>query len=506
MDETSHNYLISRPGRLFQQRAQRMSVGALRESKSPRQQSAPAVSERDSVSDATYRLTFAGLWFFTLLLYVRPNELFPAIGDFPIVKLVALFALLAYFSEQLRLGRPLINWTIEVKMILLMVCLAIVFIPVAASPKASFDMLSDTFIKTVLVFVLIINTVITRKQLLSLFKLVVICGTAHGMVAIKSYAMGELALKGIRIEGLVGGMFGNPNDLATALSILMPLGIALALTHKGISSLFYLVCSAIMAGGVVCTFSRAGFLGLIITTIVMLWKFGRGKRVRTMFLAAVVFGAGLSLVPGGYGGRLATIFSPDEDRTGSAHHRRGLMLRATQVALRRPIVGVGIGNFYLYTDSEHAAHNSYLEVAAELGMAGLVAYLILIFTPLRMLSKIEKETAGSTSVKERELRFLTIGVQAAILAYVICSFFASIEYLWYLYYTAGYAIALRKIRAGEAAPGPVNETSLAPVNDGASRAILPLRNKPIGRLLEKKNRGTLWPSYRLRKGINGKAH
>jgi len=32
---------------------------------------------------------------------------------------------------------------------------------------------------------------------------------------------------------------------------------------------------------------------------------------------------------------------------------------------------------------------------------------------------------------------------------MVCSFFASIQYLWYLYYTAAYAVALRQIHAAE---------------------------------------------------------
>ncbi len=506
MEEISPNRLITQPGRLFQQRAERNSANDPRLSKSPAQQPTSGPPDRDVIPAATYRLTFAAIWLFTLLLYMRPNDLFPAIREFPIAKIVALIAMITYFIEQSRLGRPLINWTIEVKMVFLMVGLAILFIPVAISPRDSFEALSDTYLKTVIFFLLIINVVNTRKRIYSLFKLVVICGAVHGFFAVRSYAMGNLSMQGIRIEGLVGGMFGNPNDLATALAILTPLGITLALTHKGISPPFYLVCTAIMACAVISTFSRAGFLGLILTTFVMLWKFGRGKRVRTIFMAAIVFGAGFVLVPGGYAGRVATIFSPDDDRTGSANQRSGLMLRAAEIALRRPIVGIGMGNFYLYSDSEHAAHNAYLEVAAELGGVGLIAYLILILAPLRMLRRIEDETAGSTNLKDRELHYLTIGIQAAMLAYIMRSFFASIQYLWYLYYTAGYAIALRKIREREVTTSPVNETALSPVNLGASRTIPPPRNKPTGRLLEQIPRGSLWPSHRLQKGINGKAY
>jgi O-antigen ligase len=452
-------------------------------------------------SGAAYGLAFGSLWLFTLLLYMRPNDLFPAIGSFPIVKIVALIAPIAYIFEQSRLGKPLINWMLEVKMVFLLISLAILFIPAAPFPQSSIDTITDTFIKTVIVFVLIIQVVNTRERLLSLLKLVVICGAVLGFFAIKSFATGQFTLGGTRIEGLVGGMFGNPNDLATALSILVPLAITLAIIQKGVSSLFYFACAVCMAAGVLATFSRTGFLGLLLTTPLMLWKFGRGKRVRTMSIAAIGFAIFIAAAPGGYGSRVATIFSPDDDQTGSAQRRKELMLHTLQIAMRRPIVGVGVGNIAFYTDDEHVAHNSYLEVAAELGVIGLIAYLILIFAPIRALRKIENETVNPATRDLREFHYLSIGIQAAIMAYIVCSFFESIQYLWYIYYTAGYAVALRQIHAREVATSLVNEAALDSASIHVNQVALSTVNKLTGKQSRPNTRGSLWPSQRLHKAI-----
>jgi O-antigen ligase len=154
-------------------------------------------------------------------------------------------------------------------------------------------------------------------------------------------------------------------------------------------------------------------------------------------------------MPGGYGARIATIFNNDQDQTGSAQLRRELMERAASIAINRPVVGVGMGNFHIYSIREKEAHNAYLEIAAELGVMGLTAYLIVILAPLRSLRRIERQTMGMRSKSEREMYWLSASVQAAFIAYMICSFFASIQYLWYLYYTAAYAVALRQIHAAE---------------------------------------------------------
>jgi hypothetical protein len=115
---------------------------------------------------------------------------------------------------------------------------------------------------------------------------------------------------------------------------------------------------------------------------------------------------------------------------------------------------------------------------------GLIAYLIVILAPLRSLVRIERQTRGRGSKGEREMYWLSVCIQAAFIAYMVCSFFASIQYLWYLYYTAAYAVALRQIHAAEEAESssPDNQ-ALAPPPPAA-----------------KTTRGALWPSVRLRQG------
>jgi len=39
-------------------------------------------------------------------------------------------------------------------------------------------------------------------------------------------------------------MFENPNDLATALNLLLPFAVALTVISKGLARLFFLCCAA----------------------------------------------------------------------------------------------------------------------------------------------------------------------------------------------------------------------------------------------------------------------
>jgi len=454
----------TRPGALFKHRATR-SRDVLSSQRRPgalfnrRATSSNAVEQGGEISlpltsgagdtRGKHWLAFAGVYLFTLMLYARPNDLFPALGDFPLVKIVSISVLLIYIGSKISAGEKLSVWTLEMTMLVVIAALGLLLMPIAASPKQSMDMLTDTYLKTVIIFILMVNLIDTRQRIFSMWKLVVVCGAALGVGAIKSYIKGEFAMKGLRIEGLVGGMFENPNDLATALDLLLPFAVALTLISKGLARLFYLVCAAVLAIGVLFTLSRGGFLGLIASSGVLLWKLGRWRRLKTILGVALICGILLAVMPGGYGARITTIFNTEQDQTGSAQQRRELLERAASVAISRPIVGVGMGNFHIYSIKEKAAHNSYLEIAAELGVMGLIAYLILILAPLRSLHRIERQTRGMRTKSEREMYWLSVSIQAAFIAYMVCSFFASIQYLWYLYYTAAYAVALRQIHAAE---------------------------------------------------------
>jgi len=453
----------------------------------PKQPGGPAAMRLEEEGDP-YRFTFGLLYLFTLLLYARPNDLIPAMGTFPLAKIVAIIAPFAYIYAQYRLGKPVIKWTIEVKMVIVMLLLAVIFTPFAASPGDSVATLNEVFIKTVIIFILIIGVVNTRERLRAIIKLTVLCGTWLAVFAIKSYATGNFTMKGDRIEGLVGGMFGNPNDLAAALNMLIPLAVALALMSDGAMRLFYAICALLLFCGVVVTFSRAGFITLAAVSGVMLWKFGRGSRPSMALATLAASVLLLSVFSGAYRSRLMTTFDPSSDSSGSAQQRVDLLERGLDLSLRHPIIGLGMGNFHIYSIHEKVAHNGYVETAAELGMIGLLAYLTIILAPLRGLAKIEMVRIRPGAHADLDAKYLSVGLQAALIAYIINSFFLSIQYLWYLYYVAGFAVALRLIYAAEKA---------SQASEGKGAASRQFKFGNLWKSAPLKPAGSMWPAYRF---------
>src|SRR6185503_18362987 len=94
-------------------------------------------------------------------------------------------------------------------------------------------------------------------------------------------------------------------------------------------------------------------------------------------------------------------------------------------------------------------HNAYTQVAAEMGATALVLYVMFVVTPLKKLGQIARDSFAARS--KSQYYYLAIGLQASLLAYLVSSFFASVAYLWYVYYLVAYAVCFRRIY--EAASG-----------------------------------------------------
>ncbi|HEX7176565.1 MAG TPA: O-antigen ligase family protein, partial [Pyrinomonadaceae bacterium] len=321
------------------------------------------------------------------------------------------------------------------------------------SPGEAWDNFVE-FLKVISIFVVIVNVVRTERRFRGMLILAMAVSVLVSFNAFDDYRSGLLEMRGERVKGVLGGLFANPNDLALHLVSMVPLAAGLALARRGaLKKICYGVCAALFVAGIVVSFSRGGFLGLVAVTGVVAWKLGRKNRVVVAALMAVTFAVFVAVAPGEYGSRITSMFGGDI--TGSVDARRDLLWRSVLVALRYPIFGVGLGNFHHRGAQEQVSHNAYTQVAAEMGIAALVVYVMFMVTSIRGLRRIERE---SFSEKDRAgFYYLSIGLQASLIGYMVSSFFASVAHLWYVYYLVGYAVCLRRLyvlKYGEAGSEP----------------------------------------------------
>jgi O-antigen ligase len=321
--------------------------------------------------------------------------------------------------------------------------------PLAVSIDDAWKTFSEQLLKTLIIFIVLANVVRTQMRMKLLLFLVLGVSIYLSLNALNDYrlgtfATGALETHDLRIAGKIKGLFENSNDLALHLVTMIPIAVALGLSKAGMfRKLVYFGTAGVMIGAVIVTFSRGGFLGLVAGGLILARRLGRKNKGATT--AAVVFAAimFLALAPGAYSSRLGSIFNSAADLTGSSSQRTEVFKRSVWVALRYPLFGVGIGNFYHKSPRNLVTHNAYTQVASEMGIAAMVIYIMLLVHPIKRLRLIESESQDNPD--QRWFYYLSIGLEASLIGFMVSSFFGAVAYQWYVYYLVGYAIGLHRI-------------------------------------------------------------
>ncbi|HET6979225.1 MAG TPA: O-antigen ligase family protein [Pyrinomonadaceae bacterium] len=416
-------------------------------------------SNRKKLIRRGHVLSYIGLFLFTAVLYFRPYELFPALSSLDKLAFVlAIITLVIFFPSQIASEGNLTYRPREINLVLLLCVAGLISIITAINPAEAWKEFNDVFIKAVLMFIVIVNVLRSKSRLRWLIYLAFSVTILLSYNAIRDYRAGNFLVEGDRIKGLLGGMFGNPNDLALHFVTMAPIAVGLMFaSRKIIGKLIFATVATLILMANVVTFSRGGFLGLLATAVVLIWKIGRKRRVATAIIAPVCFAIFIAVAPGNYGQRLLSIFVRDLDPMGTANTRQEILNRSILVSIRNPITGIGMGNFHTVSLHETVTHNAFTQVSAEMGTTALIIYLMFLTAPIRRLRGVERRAADDDQF--RFYYYLSIGLQASLVGYMVSGFFASVAYQWYAYYLVGYSVALWRMFEAEA---PVAAAEAAP--------------------------------------------
>lgn len=404
-------------------------------------------------------LTFAGLFLFTFLLFFRPYEFSPSFSWLSKGALITAIATLVIFvPTQLGLENRITVRTKEINLVFLLLLFCLISVPFATDRLRAWHGVVE-YLKVVIIFLVLANVVRTEKQLKALLLLILTATCILSFSAINDYRLGNLTLQGVRIEGAIGGLFENPNDLALHFVTFLPIVLVLALSSKYlVSKIIFFTAAVATLSGTIVTFSRGGFLGLIAVIGVLVWKLSKRNVVLVGGISALLILFLLILAPVTYRERISTTGD------GSSVARLGELKRSLFLTVRNPIFGVGMDNFVLFSNKEQATHNSYTQVACEIGIAGAVVYVLFLVAAVKRVRQLP--APKEVDKKKRLLPYLAIGVQASLIGYMVTSFFASVAFLWYVYYLAAYGICISRLYESSLA-----QTNAINVSNGPSGVL-----------------------------------
>lgn len=425
-----------------------------------------AAPQPRTAADATGNVVaFRALVAFTAILVLSPQAWFPILGPMRIAFLAAGLAIAAHLYDRLvrRDSAPVLNT--EIGLAIVLVSWAVITVPMSVWVGGSIEILTDQYIKAVVFFWLVGTLATTGGRMRTLAWTLVLCSVPLAVTGIRNYVSGEVLSTGVpglrRIYGYMGGsgLAANPNDLALMLNLIIPIGAALVLDarrfiFKAVAALA--VTLSIIA--VILTFSRAGFLTLATTGVMLFVVLIRRRSPGTAGLLLLAALATPVLVPAGYVDRLSTITNIEADRTGSAQGRWQDFIVAAEVVARNPIIGVGIGNDMIALNAQRgeetwrSVHNAYLQYAVDLGIPGLLLFVWLHVLCFRTARRVERRAAGTPALQH--LSSLAVGIQIALAAFFVAAMFHPIAYQFYFFTIAGLAVALKNSCRAEAAAVP----------------------------------------------------
>ena len=393
-----------------------------------------------------------------ILVHVwRIQDLFPILGTVQLPLLGTVVATLRFvYSGGLNRLQPLLrDPTMRWATLLLM--LMVLGVPFSLYPGRTVSFLALEYSHTLLVMVLLAAGVRSFRDAERLMLVFLAGAVLFAFVVLTRFELGE--------DGRLGDLvYYDANDLGMLMVIALPMAVYWLRAGAGVRGwhrLFALGSLAFIAITLARTGSRGAFLGLIGVAGFLFFRFS-AVRPQVRLLSLLGAFAILSIAGGArYWEMMRTLLNPKSDYNWSGASETGRMevwKRGVGYMARRPIYGVGASCFGIAegTISRQAAqqevgigfkwsaaHNSYVQVGAEVGVGGLISFLFMLGSAYRLMMPRRTSAAKRQAVVSSE-RALSECLAGSLIGFMIAGFFLSQAYGPVLYVLLGLVIGLGK--------------------------------------------------------------
>jgi hypothetical protein len=393
-------------------------------------------------------LAYGALVIFSFLYFARPEDFIPGLGIIPVEKIIGGIAFFALFFG-IRSRSTLRKWPRELKLLAALLFWQTLCVPFSYYIHGALAKVMDGCVKALIVALLVSLVVDSISQVR---RLMFIQASAVAFMTCVSV----LLYKGGRMGGVLGGVFDNPNELGMNIALNFPLCLMFLMLEKNpIKKFLWFAGILVMARGLMLTYSRSGFLAMVVAVIFSLLEFGvRNKRYYLLGAAAFCALALLIVGPQSYGDRIRSLVSNDVAVYGDAKEARAeLLVKSLVTTARHPLFGVGPGQFPSYTGTWRVTHNTYTELSSECGIPALILFLLIIRECFKNLAKT-RTTALYRA--DPDIRMYTSALRVGFASYLVGAAFASTAYDLFPYFMLGYTTALFRLSSEKPESATVN--------------------------------------------------
>ena len=275
-----------------------------------------------------------------------------------------------------------------------------------------------------------------------------------------------LVLDGYTRQGGVGMYDGN--DIAVIYAVGIPLCLVFLRGNHKLPLLLSAAALLLAILSLALSASRGGFLGLVavfLSILLLSRGWGLGRRLLILVVPLLVLSV---LAPPGYWDQMATMLNPTGDYNFTSDGGRiAVWTRGLGYVAQYPVFGIGPDNFLRAEWSlspagqsgllgigmqDRAAHNTFLQVWAEMGTVGLIIWLLLlsfgIVNPLLLRRRMSNTWFKGPDEGLRLLFLLASYLPASYVGFAVTSFFVSHAFTAIIYVlsaiTAGHYVLTRR--------------------------------------------------------------
>jgi O-antigen ligase len=281
-----------------------------------------------------------------------------------------------------------------------------------------------TFLLDMLLIPIVMAAVRDREQLAWVLSAFVL-----GAIVSAAYALLDPSAAGAGHYGRLAGGIGDANEEAAVLVAAIPLAVALpAVASRAWMRPLGWIGVIVCLFGVFATLSRGGLLALGVVLVCAVLFGGRWRSRAALLLV----GAALCTVA--YYAVLTPLAARERVTMTTSSGRLDIWHVGWRMVQAHPLQGVGAGNFQdaavhyvqapgliasanLIVDAPHVAHNVYLELLADLGIPGLLAFvgvaMFSLLAGLRAARAFERQGDAGLELAARCVVLALIGFLAA---------------------------------------------------------------------------------------------
>lgn len=310
----------------------------------------------------------------------------------------------------------------------------------------------------------------TREGVRTLLRRIALAGGLTAALGLLQFATGSSLIEWIRIPGLslsselanidsrggfirAAGMSLHPLEYGVVLSTSLPIAVTLALNDTSKRRLLWWIPVGLIAVAAMLSVSRAALICMALAFLILLPVWPKQLRRRAVAVSALLVGVIYVVTPGMIG-TLFGLFTIGTDDPSISSRTNGYAT-AFGMASQQLFLGRGFGTFlpaYVIVD------NQYLGLLVELGIAGLLAFLMLVVAGIICAWQARR------AAKDNELRQMSqsvlASVAAAALAFGFFDAFAFPMAASLLFLMLGISGALWRIAHREAAEAQLKDKAV----------------------------------------------